>query len=185
MQNQLNDIGNQTVSLIDCTEESSEMTPDGEYTVEKILGKRETSKGLEYNIKWRDYHDPTWEPISNLTNASEMIKEFELNLRKSKELKKKDDKQTLKNQMTEKNKEIEIVFKEKGSFKFDTANRIIGARITPNKEIFCLVEWKPRLYGEISEPTYYSSKEIRDKDIKLLAEYYESLVKLPNFPNIV
>lgn len=51
-----------------------------EYEVEKILKSRRTgrTKQLQYYVRWKGYgpNDDTWEPESNLSNASEAIKRF-------------------------------------------------------------------------------------------------------------
>jgi len=51
-----------------------------EYEVEAILDKRIFRRKTQYLVKWVGYplHDATWEPIQNLSNASELIREFEL-----------------------------------------------------------------------------------------------------------
>ena len=43
-----------------------------EYEVEEILQKR----GNRYRVKWKGYDDPTWEPLSNLTHAKELLAQF-------------------------------------------------------------------------------------------------------------
>jgi hypothetical protein len=54
-----------------------------EYEVEEIVDKRSRMRGrkevIEYLVKWKGYpaSDNTWEPLSNLANASEAIAEFE------------------------------------------------------------------------------------------------------------
>ena len=50
-----------------------------EYEVEQILDRRTKYKKPEYLVKWKGYelHDATWEPLENLKNAQEAIKEFE------------------------------------------------------------------------------------------------------------
>ena len=50
-----------------------------EYEVEQILDKRTLRKKVQYLVKWIGYplHDATWEPIENLTNAAEKVKDFE------------------------------------------------------------------------------------------------------------
>ena len=49
-----------------------------EYEVERILRKRIRRGKTEYLVEWRGYRpeDSTWEPLSNLDNASDLIKEF-------------------------------------------------------------------------------------------------------------
>ena len=55
-------------------------TGQEEYEVEAILDKRVIRKKTLYLVKWVGYllHDATWEPMRNLSNAPEIIKEFEL-----------------------------------------------------------------------------------------------------------
>lgn len=54
-----------------------------EYEVEEIMDKRVRQQGrqhvVEYLVKWKGYPstESTWEPLTNLTNASEAITEFE------------------------------------------------------------------------------------------------------------
>jgi hypothetical protein len=52
---------------------------DTEYVVEKVLGKRNTNGVIEYKIKWQGYplDQATWEPKSNLTKITNLIKEYE------------------------------------------------------------------------------------------------------------
>lgn len=51
-----------------------------EFEVEKILDQRITDKGQEFLVRWKGINGQneldTWEPISNLENASELINEF-------------------------------------------------------------------------------------------------------------
>ena len=63
-------------------EESSE---DSEYEIEKIIDKRLKNGILEYKVKWLGYDDShsSWEPLSNLENAKDAIKDYE-NERKNK-----------------------------------------------------------------------------------------------------
>ncbi len=51
-----------------------------EFEVKKILAKRLAgNKGVEYQVLWKGYppFDATWEPASNLSNAQQLIDEFE------------------------------------------------------------------------------------------------------------
>jgi Chromo (CHRromatin Organisation MOdifier) domain len=54
-------------------------TEQEEYEVENILDKRTLRKKPQYLIKWLGYplHDATWEPLENLGNAREKVKEYE------------------------------------------------------------------------------------------------------------
>ena len=49
-----------------------------EYEVEDILDKRKFRKGHQYLVKWVGYpkEDSTWEPLSNLKNANDILKRF-------------------------------------------------------------------------------------------------------------
>ena len=50
-----------------------------EYEVERILDKRTRRRRIEYLVKWAGYelHDATWEPIDNLENAQDAVRDFE------------------------------------------------------------------------------------------------------------
>ena len=50
-----------------------------EYEVEKILDKRIIRKKPQYLVKWLGYplYDATWEPVENLKNCQEKVKEYE------------------------------------------------------------------------------------------------------------
>ena len=50
-----------------------------EYEIEKIIGKRIIKGEIEYKVKWLGYDESqsTWEPMENLINAKEAIKEYE------------------------------------------------------------------------------------------------------------
>ena len=49
------------------------------YEVEKILKKRIINGKTQYLIKWDGYSekDASWEPLSNLKDAADCIKEYE------------------------------------------------------------------------------------------------------------
>ena len=55
---------------------------DTEYVVEGILDHRGSGRNRKYLVKWEGYHEDenTWEPISHLTNARDMVKEYERTL---------------------------------------------------------------------------------------------------------
>ena len=46
-----------------------------EWEVERILRHRGT-KNISYQVKWKGYEDPTWEPEINLQNAQEAVAEY-------------------------------------------------------------------------------------------------------------
>jgi hypothetical protein len=50
-----------------------------EYEVERILDKRTRRRRTEYLVKWAGYelYDATWEPLDNLENAQDAVKQFE------------------------------------------------------------------------------------------------------------
>ena len=47
-----------------------------EYEVEKVLKKRNRRGKVEYFVKWKNFNETTWEPLANLTNAQNLIDEF-------------------------------------------------------------------------------------------------------------
>ena len=49
-----------------------------EYEVEEVLHSRKNSKGLWYKVHWKGYgpHERKWEPVENLKNAQEAVKDF-------------------------------------------------------------------------------------------------------------
>jgi hypothetical protein len=52
---------------------------NNEYEVESVLDKRTFRGKMQYLVKWLGYplYDATWEPVGNLQNCKEKIKEFE------------------------------------------------------------------------------------------------------------
>lgn len=52
---------------------------EGMFTVEKIIDKKKDGRRTLYLIKWEgfDEKDATWEPLSNLGNVKELVKDFE------------------------------------------------------------------------------------------------------------
>jgi hypothetical protein len=50
-----------------------------EFEVEKILDHRTHRRQKQYLVKWVGYpdHDASWEPVSNLANASRLVSEYE------------------------------------------------------------------------------------------------------------
>jgi hypothetical protein len=54
-------------------------TNQEEFEVETILDKRIIRRKPQYLVKWMHYplHDATWEPLENLANSMDKLKEFE------------------------------------------------------------------------------------------------------------
>ncbi len=52
------------------------------FMVEKILDKRKDGRKVLYLVKWDGFEekDATWEPLSNLNNVKDMVKEFDRQL---------------------------------------------------------------------------------------------------------
>ena len=55
---------------------------ESEWEIERVVDKRMSRGRVEYLIKWKGYdqHDNQWLPMSQLTNAREVIKDFEASL---------------------------------------------------------------------------------------------------------
>lgn len=54
--------------------------PEGSYVIEKILNLKIEKGERHYLIKWKGYDlpsDNTWEPLSNLTNLTQDIIDYE------------------------------------------------------------------------------------------------------------
>lgn len=49
--------------------------------MEKILDKRKDGRKTLYCVKWEGFSEKecTWEPLTNLQNVKEMVKEFDKN----------------------------------------------------------------------------------------------------------
>ena len=47
------------------------------FEVEVVLDKRIKKGKLEYFVKWKDYDETTWEPLSNLLNVKDLIDDYE------------------------------------------------------------------------------------------------------------
>ena len=48
----------------------SEGEGEEEYVVEKILAQRYVRKRVQYEVKWRDFAETTWEPAAHLADTS-------------------------------------------------------------------------------------------------------------------
>jgi transposase InsO family protein len=47
-----------------------------EHEVEEILDSRRSRNRIHYLVKWTGYHDPTWEPLQNVTHCHELLQTF-------------------------------------------------------------------------------------------------------------
>ncbi|RZC37460.1 titin [Asbolus verrucosus] len=58
-----------------------------EYNVEKIVGKRFNPRKRiwEYEVKWENYKEETWEPLSHLENCKALVQEYEEKVKAEKE----------------------------------------------------------------------------------------------------
>src|ERR1700733_4160135 len=63
--------------------EIQEEGEEPEWTVESILNQRQRGRQLQYLVKWQGYpiEEATWEPEAHLTNATELIQEFQERVR--------------------------------------------------------------------------------------------------------
>ena len=70
----------------------SSIIPEGEFEIDKIIGKRIYNNYKEYLIQWKGYlkNEATWEPESNLTNAKLAIKKFEYEYEEQQKRRKKE-----------------------------------------------------------------------------------------------
>ena len=53
------------------------LTSQQNYEIEKILEKRVQKGKLQYFVKWKNFDETTWEPLSHLQDVRDMIDEFE------------------------------------------------------------------------------------------------------------
>ena len=53
------------------------LTLEQDYEIEKILEKRVHKGKLQYFVKWKNFDETTWEPLSHLKDVRDMIDEFE------------------------------------------------------------------------------------------------------------
>ena len=76
--------GRETVPPLPVVIKSNDGHEHTEYVVEKILVKRIRRKRPQYLVHWHGYNieDRTWEPLENLENAKEMVRQFEQSLQK-------------------------------------------------------------------------------------------------------
>lgn len=72
-----------------------------------------------------------------------------------------------------------------GNLDTDVPLKIINAKILDDNDvnINCLVKWKPRSDGYVSEPDWISSKVLKIKCPMILFDFYESRIKFPKKEN--
>ena len=58
-------------------EYENSLTSEQDYEIEKILEKRVHKGKLQYFVKWKNFDETTWEPLSHLKDVRDMIDEFE------------------------------------------------------------------------------------------------------------
>lgn len=65
--------------LLPSEEAQVQDSEDEYYIVEKILDRKKEGKKFLYKVKWEGYPESscTWEPLSNLQNVREMVKDFD------------------------------------------------------------------------------------------------------------
>lgn len=61
---------------------------DEHYIVEKIIQKKRIGKKTLYLVQWEGFgeSDATWEPLNNLKNIKDMVKEFDSKVAKEQQL---------------------------------------------------------------------------------------------------
>ena len=52
---------------------------EGVFIVEKILDRKKEGRRILYLVKWEGFEekDATWEPVSNLGNVKELVREYD------------------------------------------------------------------------------------------------------------
>ncbi len=75
------------------------------------------------------------------------------------------------------------IFKLSGNFEENTAETILKVKIisTEDFELNCLVQWNKKENGIQPDASWISSKEIYEKDPKLLIRFYQTKIKLNSF----
>lgn len=48
-----------------------------EYEVEKIMDSKRDGNTKSFQVKWKGFSKPTWEPEANLAHASEVVEKYE------------------------------------------------------------------------------------------------------------
>lgn len=175
---------------IDSTEEDSEE----EYSVERIVDKRVTSRGkVEYYLKWKNYPDSenTWEPVENL-DCPQLIAEFE-EKQKKKESKKKDaeentsfkKKKSANTSLNNGNSSFSAKSKRENST--EITNKGFDRKLEPEKIIGAtesngilkfLMKWKGH-----DEPEMVAAKDANVKCPQLVIDFYEERLTWHNVEN--
>jgi hypothetical protein len=130
---------------VDEPEKVAEEEEEEEFTVEKIVDKRQRSGRVEYFLKWKGYSndDNTWEPVENL-DCPDLIAEFEEQRKKKKlEVKKKEEdkrKSEGKPETEKKKKKADDEVRPRGFDRGLDPEKIIGAT-DASGELMFLIKW--------------------------------------------
>lgn len=147
-----------------------------EWEVEAILSKRLYDDEPYYLVKWVGWplEESTWEPVENLENAKEAIKEFE---KKEKSKKRKIKEKELKRKVEE--SIISLDFKEENVCNNidDLRLRKIHGGMKVDEKIYLLCEWEMGSDGIEPEPCYVRNDLLKMRFPKELAYYYQSKLK--------
>ena len=167
---------------------------DVEYEVEEITGKKISKKGVFYKVKWKGYSasESTWEPKSNLTNAAELIEEFEKKFEPPQTPNKKFCPRTKKPATTsmlnrtrrvrQDSDDVKFVSRENGKTKsidLNVEKSMVILRIDAVKfigdELFAYVVAQE---GKEKKERMISTKVLAEIDAPKLGRYYESKITL-------
>ena len=152
----------------------SSIIPEGEFEIDKIIGKRIYNNYKEYLIQWKGYlkNEATWEPESNLTNAKLAIKKFEYEYEE---------------QQKRRKKEIQKLIKKKSQNSSSKNLKLINDDIIIN-EVLGVFKKNNILYGKCKLYSPCNKKIIKiisTNDISqicplALIKYYESKIIFNN-----
>ena len=184
------------------------MTEGVYYNIEKILERRKANGRFEYKIKWEGYpmSQSTWEPMTNLETAKELVDEFDrlhpipTNQKSSKSSNKTFTKKKRKNEKLEdENKnENKVDIKENNSndaIKVNEEESKKNINENKNEKIYIIDDNLKRVTtvkqqnqtllavvekisenGEI-EKIYIPTEELRKSNPWILLDFYESKIK--------
>ena len=144
-----------------------------EFYVEAILDKRVNLKGqVEYLIKWEDYsiEDATWEPIQNINDLKPLLEQYE----KSKAI---IQSANTNNNYVQENLLMEEILEFLDEDKIPL--KILSMKMFENK-LLCLCEFSESSTGIVPDPCYVPSTFLREKNAKILIDFYESKIKFVN-----